>query len=322
MHYVFIMNRFADKKRKTDVDMAISELREKDGADVHVHMTDYAGHAGEIAADYASRYGADAMIIACGGDGTVHEVSNALVFGKTPMAVLPMGTGNDFARSVLPEKYQRNPELVVSRIDRHEIHPADVIRIDSYDRSGMLIPDSSGYSINISSLGLDTLVQAEAKKLTKAARHLRLIRRHAYTIATVICIVRGWDFRLKYNIDLTDGGTSSGETSYCLACICNGQFYGNGFRPSPQARIDDGVLDVSVVEDMPLRKVIPLVPRYKKGTHLPHPKIHTFRATGGVFTAVEGRPPLMGNYEGEDFSGNQVRFKVVPGAVPFAYFPN
>lgn len=321
MHYVFIMNYFADKKRMSAAEKAILELKKNKDEYVHVHVTEYAGHAGDLASEYADKYGEDALIIACGGDGTVHEISNSLALKRTPMTVLPMGTGNDFARSVLPQEFYEHPERIIPRLDQYSIRPVDVMRIESYDEKGVFLPDCSGYSINITSFGIDTAVQAQAKKIIQSAKHLRLIRRNAYSIATLICILRGWDYKLKYRFILADGnGTAEGGTPYCLACICNGQYYGNGFHPAPDALIDDGVLNVSVVEDMPLSKVIPLVPRYKNGTHLPHPNIRTFRVTGGVLTAADGGKPLDGNYEGEDFYGSQVRFEVVPGAIQFAFF--
>jgi len=321
MHYVFIMNFFADRKRISDSEKAINDLKKTMSDRVHVIVTEYPGHAGVIASEYADRYGEDAIIFACGGDGTVHEVSNALTLRKTPMAVLPMGTGNDFARSVLPKEYYDKPHLLIQRIERHEIRPVDVIRIDSYNQKGELIPEMSQYSINLTSFGLDTVVQATAKNIIKKARHTKIIRKHAYTIATVLSIIGGWNFKMKYSFVLADSKeTVEGNLSYILVAVCNGQYYGNGFHPAPLAKIDDGILDVCLVEDLPLRKALPLVTRYKKGTHVPHPQIHTFRVTSGVISAGEGNPDLQGNYEGEDFHGNQVRFEVVPAAVRFAFF--
>ncbi len=321
MNYVFLLNRFADKKRSSDTEKAIIELKQKKGDLVHVRWTEYPGHAGVMAAEYSERFGEDAIIFACGGDGTVHEVANALVFKKTPMAVLPMGTGNDFARSVLPKEYCDRPHQLISRIDRYEVKPVDVIRVESYDENGTLLPLCSRYSINITSFGLDTMVQATAKKIINKARHTRFIRKNAYTIAIVYCLIRGWNFKMKYHFDLADNaGEAEGELAYALAGICNGQYYGNGFHPAPEAKLDDGVLDVCLVEDLPLRKVLPLVSKYKAGTHNPHPNIRAFRVTGGVLYAANGTSKLQGNYDGEDFWGHQVRFEVVPSAVSIAFF--
>jgi len=321
MHYVFIMNPFADKKRMSVTEKAIVDLKQSKGDYVHVRRTEYPGHAGVLASEYADLYEEDAIIFACGGDGTVHEVANALVFRKTVMAVLPMGTGNDFARSVLSKEHYDQPHLLLYRIDRYVIKPVDVIRIDSYDTLGNHLPLWSRYSINITSFGLDTIVQATAKTIISSVKRAKLIRKNAYSIAILICLIRGWNFKMKYSFELADNaGTVEGELAYSLAGICNGQYYGNGFHPAPQAKLDDGVLDICLVDDLPLRKVIPMVSKYKKGTHSPHPNIHTFRVTKGVISATNGDTQLEGNFDGEDFWGHQVRFEVIPAAVQFAFF--
>jgi YegS/Rv2252/BmrU family lipid kinase len=321
MNYVFIMNPFADRKRISATEKAIIELKQVKGDAVYVEKTEYSGHAGELALEYADRFGEDVIVFACGGDGTVHEISNALVFRNTPMAVIPMGTGNDFARSVLSKEDYNEPHLLISRIDKYEIRSIDVIRIESFDLSGNPLPKWSKFSINISSFGLDTMVQSTAKNIIKKARRAKLIRRNAYSLAVLVCMVRGWDFKMKYSFALADKPeTAEGELAYCLAGICNGQYYGNGFHPAPQAKLDDGILDVCLVEDIPLRKAIPLIAKYKNGTHIPNPNIRTFRVTGGVIFSTDDKKMLQGNYEGEDFWGSQVRFEVVPSAVRFAFF--
>ncbi len=321
MHYVFILNYLADKKRVLETEKAILILKEKMEDFVHVHRTEYAGHAGVLAAKYADMYSENALVFACGGDGTVHEVANALVFRSTPMAVLPMGTGNDFARTVLPDLYNDQPHLLIERIEQFQVHPIDVIRVESLDAQGTLLPDSSRYSINITSFGLDTVIQSTAKNIIKSSGHTRLVRKNAYSIAILIHLIRGWNFKMKYKFTLAGNkGTAEGELPYCLAGVCNGEYYGNGFHPAPFAQIDDGILDVCLVENLPRRKAIPLISKYKKGTHTGNKKIHMFRVTGGVISSGVPGIQLQGNYDGEDFWGDEVRFEVVPGAIQFAFF--
>ena len=57
----------------------------------------------------------DLLVIACGGDGTIHEVANALAESSTPLAVIPLGTGNDFTRSVMNENHRSNCEVCIGR---------------------------------------------------------------------------------------------------------------------------------------------------------------------------------------------------------------
>lgn len=321
MHYIFLLNYFANRKKAADLEKAILEFSAGNSKNIEICRTEYPGHAKELAAQFADRYRSEAIIFACGGDGTVHEVANALAFGQTPMAVLPMGTGNDFARSVLPKEYCDHPSLLISKIDQYEIKPVDLIRVDCFDSTATFLPDISRYSVNITSFGLDTKVNDTAKRMIQKTKRNGLIRKNAYTLAILKCFIQGWKFNMRYSFELSGKKESAdGELNYCLSCICNGSYYGNGFCPAPQAKIDDGVLEVCLVEDLPRRKAIPLVGKYKKGMHFGHPKVHSYQVTSGVISSPDSQSKIRGNYDGEDFSAHQVRFEVIPGALPFAFF--
>ena len=320
MHYIFLLNHFAEKKRLGATVTAIYELKERLGDNVHIHETEYAGHAGALSVQYADLYESDAIIFSCGGDGTAHEVANAIAFRRTAMCVIPMGTGNDFARCVLSPKLYANPQEILRYIDKLEIRPIDLIRVDSYDAVGKHLPLWSRYSINITSFGLDTMVQSKAKRIVTAAAHWSLIRKQSYLIAVIFSLIQGWNFKMRYSFELADEKRSiDGEKRYCLASICNGQYYGNGFHPAPMAILDDGILEVCIADDISRWDFIRMVSKYKKGTHINHPKIHMYRVTSGVISSKDSHLQLSGNYEGEDFFGHQVRFEVIPKALMFAF---
>lgn len=320
MRYVFILNYFADKKKLAAVNPEIEALRARHPDRVETHITEYPGHAGVLARAYSEKYGSEVVILSCGGDGTLHEISNALVGTDTPMAVIPMGTANDFARAAVPPAGYAHPELLVRKIDDVDFEPIDVMRVECLDEKGEPLPDGTKYSINITSFGIDTLVQATAKRIVASVRKSRLIRKNAYSLAVVYSLIHGWDYRMRYALTLENGSSVTGEVSYALAAVSNGRYYGNGFNPSPAGVLNDGILEACIIEDMPLIRVLPLVPKYKKGTHMPHKKILSYRITSCVLTSTRDKEVLLGNYEGEDFSGSSVRITVVPGAVRLASF--
>lgn len=320
MHYAFIINYFADQNRLEPTKAEIAKLQKRLPGLVFTHVTEYPGHARELATQYAARFGPDVLILACGGDGTVHEISNALVNTDTPMAVIPLGTGNDFARSTLSEEHYQNPYLIVSQIESCSFRRIDVMKVTVFDEKGDEVQDRNRYSVNITSFGLDTMVQAEAKRIVAAHRKSRFVRKNAYTLAIISCLVKGWDYRMQYSIELVNGEVIHDELSYCLACIGNGRYYGKGFNPSPNGKLDDGILEACIVEDMPLYKVLPLVPRYKKGTHLKHPQVRMYEMKSIKLSSPDSTKPLKGNYEGEDFEGASVQIDLAPGALGFAFF--
>jgi diacylglycerol kinase family enzyme len=320
MHYAFIINYFADKKRLEPAQAEIAKLQSRLPGYVFSHVTEYPGHARELAAQYAERFGPDVLVLSCGGDGTVHEISNALVNTDTPMAVIPLGTGNDFARSTLSAEHYQNPHLIVANIESCSYRRIDMMKVSVFDEKGNELPESNRYSVNITSFGLDTMIQAEAKRIVATHRNSRFYRKNAYTLSIISCLVKGWDYKMKYRVNLVSGETVEDEISYCLACIGNGRYYGKGFNPTPEGNLDDGILEAVIVEDMPLYKVLPLIPKYKKGTLTSHSHVRRYQMNSIRISSPDSSKPLKGNYEGEDFSGATVQIDVAAGALGFAFF--
>ncbi|HOO61355.1 MAG TPA: diacylglycerol kinase family protein [Bacillota bacterium] len=321
MHYIFIVNSRAHKKVLADFNKALSIVPKSIAESIEVAYTEHAGHAEELAIDYSDKYGTDAIIFACGGDGSVHEIANGLAFRNTPMAVFPLGTGNDFARTVLPKEFYRDPFLFFKNLSSYEIRPIDLLRIDSYDAMGNHLPIWSKYSLNVASMGLDTLVQAKAKAMVAAHPKSLFYRKNAYSIAAVSCLLNGWNYRMDFSIELANKETiTKKNVAYSLTSICNAKYYGNGFCPAPDAVIDDGILNVCVVSSMSRMKAFGLLSKYKQGKHIGQPGITMYQAKSGVFSSLDSNFQLQGNYDGEDFYGHQVRFEVIPQAIQYAFF--
>ena len=113
MKKLFIVNSRADSQALARFKTAYSQCSGEHEGDSEVVYTEFAGHASEVASKAATED--DLLVIACGGDGTIHEVANALAESKTPMAVIPLGTGNDFAKKIYGAKkinVVKNPPAV------------------------------------------------------------------------------------------------------------------------------------------------------------------------------------------------------------------
>lgn len=321
MQYVFIVNANIHKKRKKAFDKAIAELPYDVRSKTEVAYTEYENHAESLAVTYSERYGSECIIFACGGDGTVHEVANALAFRTSPMGIIALGTCNDFARSVYPPEFIKNPLLILKCLENPVIQPIDLLRIDSYDALGNHLPIWSHYSLNIASMGLDTLVQAKAKALVAKHPKSMFLRSNAYSIAAVSCLLSGWRYKMDFSIELESGEiVEKKNMKYSLISICNGRYYGGGFCPAPSASIKDGVLDVCLVDDMSKGKALSQLLKYKKGRHVGQPGFTTYRSTSGILSSLDSNFQLQGNYDGEDFFGHKIRYEIVPSAIRFASF--
>ncbi|NLO34932.1 MAG: hypothetical protein GX112_01105 [Clostridiaceae bacterium] len=267
-------------------------------------LTERPGHATELAAELAATYGNRAVIFACGGDGTAREVAAGVAGTEAAMGIVPIGTANDLARTALST---REVDKLLPMLPFPKIRPIDAVKIDNET------------CINITSLGFDTKVQIKAAQLN---RRLRFLGSSVYPLAILQSLFGRRSYRMRYTIETVqpDGSHQevSGTSSFILAAICNGRFYGGGYNPAPQALLDDGKLTFCLVDDLPLRRIIQLLPKYKQGTHLGDPAIHQWQVVSGELEAAG--TPLLGNYDGDAFSCDRLSFQIMPGAVRFAFY--
>lgn len=323
MRFILVINSRNNEANQKKLEDAIVRVSREDPdlrSRIELRYTDYPGHATDIALETDEMYQGKVAVVSCGGDGTVHEIANALAFRKTPLIPIPFGTGNDFVKTVHPAWKRWKLQDYILNLDKTTIRPVDLIKIDSFDVMGNFIPGWSAYFNNVASIGLDTKVQADAKAIV-AAHDTPHNRNTAYIRAAVRDLFGNRSNRFTYTLELEDGSTVSGESDvYTLISICNGKYYGDGFKPAPDAKVDNGVAEVCVVDDVGTPKAISLIVKYRFGMHVGKNGIHMYKATSGVITSQEPSLQLMGNYDGEDFFGNRVRFEVSPSALNLGFF--
>lgn len=312
MKYVFIENPIAGSKSKQLLFKQVqSAFRWNSEADMIIEETHYHGHAAKIAADYAAKYGSDCVIVSCGGDGTIHEAANGLAHTETPLMVLPFGTGNDFARKVYGTAKKIDPVNIVKAFGLHngqikyKIKPIDLI-----DYNGEIC-------INVMSFGLDAKIGLIGRQLSEKYKFLG---HQSYNVAIVPSVLKSLKYQVNLDLDCID---ESGKPykiqetpkDYTLFAICNGSYYGGGFCPAIDAKIDDGILDYALVEALTLPKALPLIPKYSEGTaHLHSDKVNVGYIIGGRIWSTDGKP-LLGNSDGEKFDYNEINFKVQKNAL-------
>ena len=322
MKKLFIVNSRAEPKVLARFKEAYSKCAGEHPGGSRVVYTEFAGHAGEVATKAISED--DLLVIACGGDGTIHEVGNALAESETPLAIIPLGTGNDFTRSIMDEDHRSNCETCVREIfsDSYNIKDIDLIKVTSYDRAGARIDASSAWCLNVASIGLDTEVQLRAKGKVLAHPNSGLVRSTAYLTSALGCIFGNRNFDFKYKALRADGKPSESEKSrFTLIAVCNASYYGDGFCPAPTAKIDDGLINCCAIDAVNLPRALYLLTKYKAGNHEGYKEMDTF-VTRAVMVEATGSRALNGNYDGEDFSGYKVQFDCVPGALKLATYKN
>lgn len=211
--------------------------------------TVYPGHAVELARQ-AALDGYE-MVIAIGGDGTVHEVVNGLMqapAGKRPtLGVVPVGSGNDFAHSI---KIPMKPDHALLRAFKGEPSSVDI----------GLMTDENGrreYFDNTVGIGFDAVVTIRSHKLPIARGFLM------YLVAVIQTIIFNHDpAHLKIETD-----AETWEQDTIMLTVCNGPREGGGFLVAPDARNADGILNYATVTQCSRLTMFRLVPEVMKGTH-------------------------------------------------------
>lgn len=261
--------------------------------------TVYPGHAIELARQ-AGEEGYD-MVIAMGGDGTVHEVMNGLMQvpeKKRPMlGVVPVGSGNDFAHGIGASK---NSNEALVRALNGEPSAVDL----------GLMTDENGrkeYFDNTLGIGFGAIV-------TIRSHRLPLLRGFLMYLAAVLQTIIIDHNPIKMQIE-TDG--NQWEQSVIYLVLCNGPREGGGFLIAPEAKIDDGILNFAMITNVSRPMMFRIVPEVMKGTH-PRFKQVTM-GTCKKFTLTADRP-LYIHADGEIFSGpgsdiRKVSFEILPNAL-------
>ncbi|MBP5179865.1 MAG: hypothetical protein J6127_01055 [Clostridiales bacterium] len=323
MRYILIVNSRNNKSNLHRFEDAVSYVAST-APDLRCRFefryTEYPGHAADIALETDEKYKGQVAVVSCGGDGTVHEIVNALAFRKTPVIPIPFGTGNDLVKTVHTKSKRWKLRDYLMNLDEADYRPIDLIKIDSFDLMGNFVPAWSSYFVNVASIGLDTKVQSDAKALV-AAHDTPFTRKTAYIRAAATDLFGNRANKFTYTLELEDGTTVNGHNdSYTLISICNGKYYGDGFTPAPSAEVDSGNATICVVDDVRTMKAADLIVKYRFGKHEGKSGIHMYKATSGIITTRDPSLQLFGNADGEDFFGNRVRFEVAPGSVNLGFF--
>ncbi|MBR3641833.1 MAG: BmrU protein [Oscillibacter sp.] len=246
MRHVFIINPRAGKKDQTARIYAMADaLREKHGLECLCLLTERAGGAEELARRQAES-GGEVRVYACGGDGTVNEVCNGVAgFPNAAMSVIPIGTGNDFLKNFGPDRAKFS--------DAENLWNGEVRQLDLIDCNGRLCLTIACNGVDariaetVREFGSSPLLSGKGSYVASAAAHFlfRGISRH-------------------WTVWLDDEEI---EDDFSLVSTCNGRFYGGGFMPVPEARMDDGVLHTILVRAVSKATFARLFGPYSRGEH-------------------------------------------------------
>jgi diacylglycerol kinase (ATP) len=232
-----------------------------------------------------------------GGDGSVNEVVNG-IGGRdgVELAMIPRGTGWDFARSLgLP----RNVDEAVAVAMRGRARTIDLGRVTYRPWAG---GEAQSLFANVASVGMSGAIAQRANDTTKA-----LGGKVSYVWATFAVFARWSNTEIEV---VVDGETRRARMHDVI--VANGPFFGGGMKICPDAKPDDGAFDVLLIGDLTKRDLLFTLPKTFRGTHLPHPKAELLH---GKNVTVDAPGPLPIELDGEQPGTTPATFEIVPQAL-------
>jgi diacylglycerol kinase (ATP) len=252
------------------------------------------GELGDLAREAADE-GATLLVVV-GGDGTVHEVVNGIA-GRDgiELALIPRGTGWDFART---HKIPKRLGEALRIAKEGQVRSFDLGRA-TYLADGS---DQTAWFANMASVGMSGAVAAKANSTTKA-----LGAKTSYLLALGAVFARWKNVELRVRVDEEERRGLMEDT-----IVAVGRYLAGGMMITPDAEPDDELFDVLLIGDVTKTELVRVMPKIYRGTHLPHPKGEVLR---GRNVSIEADDPLPIQLDGEQPGTTPVRFEIAPAAI-------
>ncbi len=291
-----IVNPTSDQGHTLDTLPRILQTLEQFGLDFDVVQTRSPGHAGQLA--QAAAVDGIERIVAVGGDGTCNEIANGLLTWEKPvplpiLGLIPSGSGNDWAVSLnIPLDVDQACALLNNGSER----VIDVGRVT--------VDHTSRFFVNTVGLGLDAEVAIDTRRI----RWLRGFPRYLVSVFRVLLFGR-WPYPVQFSYN-----QEQIQQPVVLLTVANGTRAGGGFLLTPDAKMDDGLFDICYAPQISRLRLMNLLPKALKGTHIYDPVV-TMARSGRV--EVFAQAGIPGHIDGEILcaAGRQFQFELLPDAL-------
>ena len=288
MKFYLTVNPHGGAKKGPKLLKKVKPVFDKADIELTIIETMFAGHAKELA-EQLDFTGYDGMI-SIGGDGTLHEVVNGLMYRKDginfPIGLIPGGSGNSFMHDL---------ELVDAVDAANAIINGNTTKVDIAE---VKINHVTKYAINIIGWGLVTDIA------NKAEKH-RWMGTSRYTILSVLEVMTN---KARPAVLVIGDKRISDDFTFIIAC--NTIHTGKGMKMAPKAKLDDGLMDIIVVKHKASRiKLLSMLPTVFEGTHINNPIVEYY--TESEFSLIPKEDELL-NIDGEIAGSTPIVVKMIP----------
>lgn len=290
MKKLFIISSKSGRSRDREFEKNILNYFNKD----EVKITRKKGDTISFTREFRDR-GGDILFIKSG-DGALSEVAGILAGSDTALGLIPGGTGNDFSRNFNYKNFK------IENIFDYEISPIDLIKVNDK------------ICINVTSLGFDTNV---LKYTYNVIKRKKLHGKLAYLYGVIKSVKNLENVDLKISAVNEKGEDINLSGKFLVSALCNGSYYGNGFNPAPKAKLDDGLLNLILAEEMSPLKIIKLFLSYRRGNHLGKKGIREIITKEGIISSDR---EFLYNIDGEIYSAREIKYKILEKKLKWIYF--
>jgi diacylglycerol kinase (ATP) len=262
-----------------------SAIVDRHGDPADVFVTERAGHARDLARAAVGR--GSRLVMAWGGDGTINEVASALAFGEVPLGIVPAGSGNGLAHQL---GVQNRPADAI-----RQAVAAEPRRIDLGELGDRLFVNAAG-------IGFDAYVAYRFNE----ARGRRGLMTYAAITAKALVTYKPSEYAITTSEERT-------VVRAILVTAANSAEFGNGACIAPGARVDDGLLDLVVMQERSRLRTVVSLPRLFNGTVDRTPGCSIRRVNRAT---IESDRPMAFHVDGEPVTGGTaLRLRIHPGAL-------
>lgn len=246
--------------------------------------TSHHGDAVELAQKAADK-GMD-LIVSIGGDGTVNEIVNGIMKSKNDpsLGIIPLGWANDFIKS--------------TDIPSDIIGACKILIKGKTKKIDIGVVNSQIYFANVCGVGFDAEVALLANQMKDKHPNLRILSAFVYVFATVKKLLSPFNY---HNVKIKFDGQEI-HSKILFIAISNGKIYGGKFNITPEAILDDGLLEICLVEEMGRFKYLSIIPKVFKGTHASIKGISFYKAKEVV---IESSETILAQVSGEVIEGQK-----------------
>jgi YegS/Rv2252/BmrU family lipid kinase len=279
MKYIFILNSFTLKNDIDKIKKKIEDYCNKENMEYIIEVNSEDLDTEDIVAKYKEQKN---ILLAVGGDGMVNRVLNGIAGTDNILGIIPLGSGNDFYKSVEKD-------------------------LKEYYNSCDLIKINNKYFINVACFGIDADVGNNKVKVTS-----KLIpKSQRYNVALLKTFSQYKCRQLEIDIN---GEKLSGE--YTTVAVCNGMYYGNGYKISPTSNPTNGLLDIYVVDKVNKIKMAKLILKMKDGNHLNEKEIHHYQTQK---ISIKSPESFVANVDGEEMFDRKFEMEVIKDGIMLYY---